>query len=230
MMTTKVFQRVLAIFLVVAAIFLANGLNNVANAARVQIYDGHVNDILNDIRETANDMKKDSKYANINLSIRGTHYWNDKNGFRYCESHFGDSDKNRLIFQVNNDGSVSSAWVIMRMETMSGEFDKDGISAAGFSLASIFYVIGMSKDEGNKIIDSFVDWGDTNFEKCIEALNALRRDNYQLAEQKLNALEKNKTFSAWCAKSKRYINMQASIIDLESDEPATLNVLIYANT
>ena len=35
MMTTKVFQRVSAIFLVVAAIFLANGLNNVANAERV---------------------------------------------------------------------------------------------------------------------------------------------------------------------------------------------------
>ena len=58
MMTTKVFQRVLAIFLVVAAIFLANGLNNVANAAIVQLYDGNVNDILNDIRETENIIKR----------------------------------------------------------------------------------------------------------------------------------------------------------------------------
>lgn len=38
MMTTKVFQRVLAIFLVIAAIFLANGLNNVANAERVLVF------------------------------------------------------------------------------------------------------------------------------------------------------------------------------------------------
>lgn len=229
MITTKVFHRVLATFFVVVAIFLANGLNNVANAARVQIYDGSVNDILNDIKETANDMKKDSKYANVNLTIRGTHYWNDKNGFRYCESHFGDSDNNRLIFQVNNNGAVSSAWIIMRLDTMSGEMDKDGMNAMGLSVASIFYVIGMSKDEGDKIIDSFVSWSDANFERGIEALNALRRDNYQLAEQKMNEVERVKTFSVWCAKSKRYINMEASISNLDSDEPTTMNLFIYAH-
>ena len=228
MMTTKVFQRVLATFLVVAAIFLANGLNNVANAARVQIYDGNVNDILNDIRETANDMKKDSEYANFNLAIRGTHYWNDKNGFRYCESHFGDSDNNRLIFQVNNNGSVSSAWIIMRLDTMSGEMDKDGMNSVGLQIASILYFIGMSKDESKKLRNGIDSWADANLEKAIEILNALRRNNYQLAEQKMNEVEKVKTSSVWCAKSKRYINMQASINNLDSDD-TTMNIHIYAH-
>ena len=124
MMTTKVFQRVLATFLVVAAIFLANGLNNVANAAVVQLYDGSVNDILNDIRKSENYIKRykeDSEYRNymikslkekgysdiqikelmsIDLKLRGTHYYTGTDGFRYCESYFGDSDKNRLVFKV----------------------------------------------------------------------------------------------------------------------------------
>ena len=251
MMTTKVFQRVLATFLVVAAIFLANGLNNVANAARVQIYDGSVNDILNDIRKSGNDLKKyESKYANTNFSLRGTHYWNDKNGFRYCESHFGDSDKHRLVFQVNNNGAVSSAWIVFPGDTMSGEKNNEGSEIGGGLLGLTLAIIGLSENELKNLIDNFMTWNDNRQKKSQNIYNkslelnqeidkALSKNDIKLAEQKLEELkslgaseerDKSKTFSVWCVKSKRYIDLSVSTSYAnENDMSGIYTILISAH-
>ena len=218
MMTTKVFQRVLATFLVAAAILLANGLNNVTNAARVQIYDGSVNDILNDIKNMNESMKNDNRFSKYHFTLRGTHYWNDKKSFRYCESYFGDSDKNRLIFQVNNNGAVSSAWIIVPVDTMSGEFNKQGAEISGLLLGSIFDVIGLSDSESDNIMDNFKTWLENNYRILSEA-----------DEQKINELYHNydKTFSVWCTKSKRYIDLSISID--KSTEPKLFRYFITAH-
>ncbi len=200
MMTTKVFQRVLAIFLVVAAIFFANGLNNVANAEIVQIYDGNVNDILNTIREVG---------KNYNFSIRGTHYYTGTDGFRYCESYFGDSDKNRLVFQVNNNGAVSSAWIIAPMNTMSGEYNQQGSEISGLLLSSILITVELNENEVRNLIDNYKNWHENNSRILSEAKQALDKNNPKLAKQKHNEYDSNypKTFSVWCTKSKRYIDL-----------------------
>ena len=215
MMTTNVFQRVLATFLVVAAIFLANGLNNVANAARVQIYDGNVNDFLNDIKEMNDFIKNHSdelrkriknynEIENLDLTIRGTHYFTGTNGFRYCESYFGDSDKNRLVFKVNNDGAVSSAWIIVPVNTLSGEWNKKGGETAGGFLGSIISVSGLSDDE------------------YFNIFNQAQTFFYNLK----TGQQLHKTFSVWCTKSKRYIDVR--VFSDHSDY--TLNYHIYAHT
>ena len=210
MMTTKVFQRVLAIFLVLAAIFLANGLNNVANAARVQIYDYSVNDILNDIRERG---KIASKRIDLDFKIRGTHYYTGKDGFRYCESYFGESDKNRLIFQVNDNGAVSSACIISPIYTLAGEYNKEG-TVSGLFVSSIEDVIGMSEDEYNKLSAEFKSW-----------FNGMSK---KIEQQRFNEIDKSKTFSVWCAKSKRYIHEQFNF-NIDSYDSSCI-ILIYATT
>ena len=231
MMTTKVFQRVLATFLVVAAIFLANGLTNVANAARVQIYDGNVNDFFNNIKEMSSLLKEyGGEYANVNLAIRGTHYWNDKNGFRYCESRFGDSDKHRLIFQVNNNGAVSSAWIIFPGDMMSGERNRSGAEISGGLLASTFITIGLSENEFKNIMDSFMTWNENNRRKNIEVEQALNKNDIKSAKQKQNEIEHNKTFSVWCVKSKRYIDLNCSTSYAnENDMSGIYTILISAH-
>ena len=241
-MTTKIFQRILATFLVVAAIFLANGLNNVANAARVQIYDGNVNDILNDIKKFENNIKKykeDAEFKdymikslkekgysdiqikelmNIDLKLRGTHYYTGTDGFRYCESYFGDSDKNRLVFQVNNNGAVSSAWIIFPLYTLSGGDNYEGITGGGLATDSIFDVIGLSDSESDNIMDNYMHWV-KNMQKKFD-------------EGKIDEVRSSfpKDFSVWCTKSKRYINLNVSFNNIESADKATINLFIYANT
>ena len=180
MMTTKVFQRVLAIFLVVAAIFLANGLNNVANAARVQIYDNSVENLLDYIVKVGNE---------YNFTTRGTHYYTGKDGFKYCESYFGDSDKNRIVFQVNNNGAVSSGWVIFPRATMSGKNNEAGGKIGSLLVCAICDRAGMSEEQIHNFGDEMENW----------------IDNW-ISNHKSGELP-NKTFSIWCAKSKRYINI-----------------------
>lgn len=217
MMTTKIFQRVLVTFLVVAAIFLANGLNNVANAARVQIYDGSVNNILNDIKdmneftknhsdELRKRIKNYNEFENLDLdfSIRGTHYYTGKDGFRYCESYFGDSDRNRLVFKVNNDGAVSSAWIIFPLYTLAGELNEKGSGISGFLLGSVVTVSGLNDDEYFNIWNQAQIWF----------------NNLKTGQQL------NKTFSIWCTKSKRYIDVNF----FRDDSDDTLNFHIFAHT
>ena len=214
MMTTKVFQRVLATFLVVAAIFLANGLNNVANAAVVQLYDGNVNDFLNDIKEMNDFIKNHSdelikriknynEIKNLDLTIRGTHYFTGTDGFRYCESYFGDSDKNRLIFQVNDNGAVSSAWIIVPVNTLSGEWNEKGGETAGGFLGSVISVSGLSDDEYFNLLNQLKTWF----------------NNLKTGQQR------HKIFSVWCTKSKRYIDVEV-FTDKSYD---FLNYHIYAH-
>ena len=209
---------------VVAAFFL---LTTVAHAERVQIYDHSVNDILNDIKETGEYMKKDNRFANVNLAIWGTHYYTGTDGFRYCESHFGDSDKNCLIFRVNNNGVVSSAWIIIPVYTLAGEDNNDGNLIGGVSLWSILDVIGMSDDESDLVYNGLTNWCNALSQKLDEADDALNRNDDRLYEQKMNEVKRNflKTFSVWCAKAKRYIDVQLSM----NIDNATVQFYIYAH-
>ena len=220
----NIFRGIIAVLLVAAGLFVSNG---VAQAERVQIYDGNVNDILNDIREKNDFIKNHSdelrkriknynEFENLDLTIRGTHYFTGTDGFRYCESYFGDSDKNRLIFQVNNDGSVSSAWIISPVHTLAGEKNEKGAAISGMLLGSIFNVIGLSDSESDNIMD--------NYKHSLENFNT------KIAEQKFDEARSifNKTFSVWCTKSKRYINLNVSAD--ESTEPWLCRYFITAHT
>ena len=64
MMTTKVFQRVLAIFLVVAAIFLANGVAQADAYDDIQRYTAQINQNPNDYKAYNN---RGNAYENLGV-------------------------------------------------------------------------------------------------------------------------------------------------------------------
>ena len=184
---------------VVATFFL---LTAVAHAAGALIYDRSVNDILNEIK------KAEKQYSSFNVKIRGTHYYTGNDGFRYCESHFGDSDKHRLIFRLNDKGAVWTAWVIVPVNTTSGESNEQGIIAGGLMMNSIFRKVGLSDEEGLRLGMDVTNWAN----KC--------------AEEELD--NPTKTFSVWCGKAKRYINLKVSGKDVHTDN-AVASYFIYAH-
>lgn len=168
------------------------------------------------------------EFVSIDLKLRGTHYYTGTDSFRYCESYFGDSDKNRLVFKVNNDGAVSAAGIIFLLYTMSGEDNDEGIKGGGLATESILDVIGLSDSESDNIMDSFMTWNENNGRILSEAEQALDKNNTTLYKQKMNELRSNypKTFSVWCTKSKRDIDLNIS----RDDQIEFIRLLITAHT
>lgn len=187
---------------VVATFFL---LTTVAHAdswkSAVIYYEGSEKDILDNVKSYENFFKE-------NFKIRGTHYYTGNDGFRYCESHFGDSDKHRLIFRLNDKGAVWTAWVIVPVNTTSGESNEQGIIAGGLMMNSIFRKVGLSDEEGLRLGMDVTNWAN----KC--------------AEEELD--NPTKTFSVWCGKAKRYINLKVSGKDVHTDN-AVASYFIYAH-
>ena len=179
---------------VVATFFL---LTAVAHAAGALIYDRSVNDILNEIK------KAQKQYSSFNVKIRGTHYYTGNDGFKYRESYFGISDKNRLIFQLNDKGAVWAAWIIV---PENATYQDSSIGSHLFSM--IMWEIGLSNKELDKLI--------------VDMRNAV--DKYK--KQKIS--DATQTFSVWCAKAKRYINLKVSMKDAHTDN-AVASYSIYAH-
>ena len=200
MMTTKVFQRVLATFFVVAALFLANGLNNVANAARVHLYDGvSVDKILKIIKE---------KGEIYNFRIGNKYYYTSTSGHRCCRSYFGNSDKSGITFILGDKDTVSSAFVFVNID----DAQKDDIMAAyAMSINTVTELTKLSDAEREKFGFDMMTYVNKSIKEATENDEVVNMD---------------KTFSIWSAKSKRYIDVR--IFSDRSDE--TINYHIFAHT
>ena len=178
MMTTKIFQRVLAIFLVVTAIFLNSSIVNartltgftingrevdipdellIDSGDSVNLYDYNIENMMNGIRELIKD---------YNIQIRGTHYYTGTDGFMYCESSFGENNTHGLIFKLKNDGSVLSALIITPIFNLSGKNNDSGSYNSGVLAGSIWAMAGMSAKQIVDLSSELGTWIDAYSRVC----------------------------------------------------------------
>lgn len=166
-----------------------------AYSVRLRLFDHSVNNVLSDMKKVL---------ASGNLpAIRGTHDYTGNDGFKYRESYFGISDKNRLIFQLNDKGAVGTAKIIC-----SAKYAQDSASAACL-LSSIAVAAGMDGIEAQMLCDNAVTW--------VDKFNAQKGNNA------------TKTFSVWYAKAKRYIDLKMSIKDANSPNRTVTYILSAHN-
>ena len=138
-------------------------------------------------KDILDNVKSYENFFKENFKIRGTHYYTGNDGFRYRESYFGSNDKNRLIFRLSDKGAVWAAWIIV---PENATYQDSTIGSCLFSM--IMWEVGLSNKELDKLI--------------VDMRNAV--DKYK--KQKVS--DSTQTFSVWCAKARRYINVEARYI------------------
>lgn len=138
-------------------------------------------------KDILDNVKSYENFFRENFKIRGTHYYTGNDGFRYRESYFGNNDKNRLIFRLKDNGAVWAAWIIV---PENATYQDSTIGDSLFSM--IMWEIGLSNNELDKLI--------------VDMRNAV--DKYK--KQKIS--DATQTFSVWCAKTRRYIDVEARYI------------------